>query len=264
MAHLGTTLLEYYVTEWLVCTYPRLPQAILDEAAWAYVSDEALNQVGRAWGIETAPTRAVRGALVEDVAEEQVLGRLQYGSVVEARDGALTQYKERSYVTTHAADGTVSGIKHAAERQSKAMAKAVRAIVAGMSIHESAAATRTFIYDHVLSRQVDIAAMFRFDQPTREVARLCAREGFEAPVSRLLAETGRHSRHPVYVVGVFSGTHKLGEGQGASLSEAKNRAAIAAMKAWYLFSPAAVSIPSAAATGAPYAPAFVDAGEIIV
>jgi large subunit ribosomal protein L44 len=38
-----------------------------------------------------------------------------------------------------------------------------------------------------------------------------------------LSETGRFSNSPVFVVGVFSGSDKLGEGFGASLKMAEYR-----------------------------------------
>jgi len=40
---------------------------------------------------------------------------------------------------------------------------------------------------------------------------------------RLLKETGRFSNSPVYVVGIFSGADKLGEGNGSSLKMAEYR-----------------------------------------
>lgn len=98
-------------------------------------------------------------------------------------------------------------------------------------------------------------------------SRLCAREDFDFPVARVLSETGRHSRHPVYVVGIFSGTDKLGEAAGASLREAKTRAAIAALKAWYMYSPVAgqgtsAPVPSDVEEGGSWEGAHIDMGEI--
>ena len=109
--------------------------------------------------------------------------------------------------------------------------------------------------------------MFEFRQPTRDLSRLCAREDFVAPVARILSETGRRSRTPVFVVGVFSGREKLGEGSGGSLHEARFRAAVAALKSWYLYSPMKVRVPSEM-EGAPdnveWQPLLVDGGEVIV
>jgi len=38
---------------------------------------------------------------------------------------------------------------------------------------------------------------------------------------RLLKETGRYSNSPIFVVGIFSGLDKLGEGFGSSLKMAE-------------------------------------------
>lgn len=43
------------------------------------------------------------------------------------------------------------------------------------------------------------------------------------PISRLLSETGRFSNSPIFVVGIYSGADKLGEGFGASLKMAEYR-----------------------------------------
>ena len=97
---------------------------------------------------------------------------------------------------------------------------------------------------------------------------MCAREDFEFPVARILSETGRGSRHPVYVVGVYSGKDKLGEAAGASLNEARTRAAIAALKSWYMYSPSPgkgikISVPSDTEDGGEFKPIHIDLGEIV-
>lgn len=70
----------------------------------------------------------------------------------------------------------------------------------------------------------------------------------------------------VFVVGIFSGQDKLGEGAGASLLEARSRAAVAALKGWYLYSPLNVRVPSSMEEegAAPWKPVHVDLGEVIV
>ena len=69
----------------------------------------------------------------------------------------------------------------------------------------------------------------------------------------------------MFVVGVFSGREKLGEASGASLDEARFRAAIAALKGWYLYSPVEVRVPSdVEGGGKEWSPVLVDGGEVIV
>jgi dsRNA-specific ribonuclease len=95
---------------------------------------------------------------------------------------------------------------------------------------------------------------------------LCAREGFEAPIARLESETGRLSRTPVFVVGIYSGTEKLGEAAGPSLDMARRMASMAALKAWYLYSPGnKVRVPSdmMEADAKPWKAPHIDVGEIV-
>ena len=67
--------------------------------------------------------------------------------------------------------------------------------------------------------------------------------------ARLLKESGRDTSLPIFVIGAFSGTRKLGEGFGPSLDMARFRAAEDALRRIYL----SRSIADAAATasGAP-------------
>lgn len=109
--------------------------------------------------------------------------------------------------------------------------------------------------------------LFNFVQPTRELSRLCAREGFGSPVARLLGETGRMSSAPVFIVGVYSGNECLGEGQGGSLDEARIRAAANVLKGWYLYKPFDTGdVPSRTDVNpdATFNPTMIDGGEVIV
>jgi dsRNA-specific ribonuclease len=147
-----------------------------------------------------------------------------------------------------------------------ASAQFVRALLAAIQMHAGKHSAKRFYTQHFLSRTLDLASIFDFKYPTRDLSRLCLREGFEAPVARLISETGRLSRHPVFVVGVYSGRDKLGEGVGASLDEARVRASAAALKGWYLYSPMDVVVPSEVEDGEGkerWKPNMVDCGEII-
>ena len=146
----------------------------------------------------------------------------------------------------------------------EASAGFVRALMGAVYLHAGRKAAYNFFKAYILSRHLDVSKLFEFRQPTRDLSKLCAREGFESPVARILSETGRMSRHPVFVVGVFAGKDKLGEGSGGSLDEARFRAAVGALKGWYLYSPLNVRVPSEATEGKPWEPVFVDGGEVVV
>jgi large subunit ribosomal protein L44 len=83
----------------------------------------------------------------------------------------------------------------------------------------------------------------RLAEPKRVLAALLKKKGMEAPVARwvalfspdifpitqssrwhrLLEESGRMTHAPSFVVGIFSGATKLGEGVGNSLKMAETR-----------------------------------------
>lgn len=148
----------------------------------------------------------------------------------------------------------------------QASASFVRAVMGSIYLHAGRPAAKRFFEHHILSRHLNITELFDFSHPARDLSRLCARENFEPPVAKIISETGRRSRHPVFVVGIYSGEDKLGEGAGASLLEARSRAAVAALKGWYLYSPLNVRVPSSMEEqgAAPWKPVHVDLGEVIV
>lgn len=153
-----------------------------------------------------------------------------------------------------------------------ASASFIRALTGALHLHAGPAASKAFHAAHILSRNLPLHTLFNFTYPTRDLSFLCKREGFEPPVARLISETGRHSRSPVFVVGVFSGDEKLGEGAGSSLDEGRVRAAAAAMRSWYLYKPMddEVVLPSEMDMPAvdgkarrKWKPQMVDVGEIV-
>lgn len=70
----------------------------------------------------------------------------------------------------------------------------------------------------------------------------------------------------MFVVGVFSGREKLGEGQGTSTQEAKTRASANALRAWYLYEQAGweFALPSRTEDSEKtYVMGYVDPGSIV-
>ncbi|KAH7031230.1 ribonuclease III domain-containing protein [Microdochium trichocladiopsis] len=293
LAFLGSTILQYHTSEWLIAHYPRLPMAILFAAMKGYAGVPALHQIGRAWGVEQAyaPGGEVDPGLLQFTDKKPTVVMNRWGYVrAEAKE--LQKYKWRrgmsSRVLYDDAFGEVvaeeqpetpvenQGLEVSSAKNTKdvlvedpaknAHANMVRAVIGAIYLHHGRDAAHDFVKAHVLSRRLDLSNLFEFKLPTRELARLCAREDFEAPVARLLNETGRMSRTPVFVVGIFSGRDKLGEGTGPSLDSARVAASINALKSWYLYSPGdRVPVPSDTflEDAAPWKPAYVDIGEII-
>ncbi|BCS09665.1 hypothetical protein AtubIFM55763_002855 [Aspergillus tubingensis] len=284
LATLGHDLLTHYTSEYLICTYPRLPLTVIFAAMYAYVGPKTLAAMAREWGVESA---AAPGGEVDP-------GYLQFNRVLPGVDvhskpvtGTARPHEDQTHwrksitssvVYDNEFGDPVKGPKDPSEQSKQdaqntqgvtaeqANATFVRAVMGAIYLHAGRPAAKRFFEQHFLSRHLNISDLFNFSQPARDLARLCARENFEQPVARIISETGRKSRHPVFVVGIYSGQDKLGEGAGASLLEARSRAAVAALKGWYLYSPLNVRVPSSMEEegAAPWKPVHVDLGEVIV
>lgn len=299
LAFLGQTLISYYTSEMLICKYPRLPMEIMYAAMKAFAGEKTLFYVSRSWGVENAaaPGAEVDPGLLQfdlDKARSnstkwgfaqpkpdqpqkfkrgisrRVIRHDEFGDDPDQKsldelDAEQRQQEDR--IGLSAEQQLVFGDPNQKVARSHSIhSQFVRAVVGAVYTHAGREAARSFIKAHVLSRQLDLAKLFTFKLPTRELARLCAREEFEQPVARLLSETGRLSRTPVFVVGIFSGNDKLGEGAAASLDAARQKASMNALKAWYLYSPGEnVRVPSdmMEEDAKPWEPVYVDIGEVI-
>lgn len=246
---LGRTLAGYYASEHFLCTYPRLPTQVLGAAIAAFVGPKALAALCREWGVESA---------FEPKADVDA-GLLQFRRLPPGEEQLAPHMRELAEKL--AAEGGGVG-------EELAMSRFVEATFAGVYLHEGVAASKQFFRQHVLSRRLDVDRLFNFVQPTRELSRLCAREGFDPPVARWISETGRRSIAPAFVVGIYSGLDKIGEGDGGSMDEARIRAAVHALKGWYLYTPPTGNVDFPSKTDcdprAPFKPAIIDVGEVIV
>ena len=219
---------------------------VLFAAVEAYVGPKALATMASEWGIEAA----------EAPGGEVDPGLLQFMRIRSGEDLPEALRRQAPWkwnvTTTHKimksdefGSANALGSAHALASTPVPMEEAaqsfVRALIGALHAHLGTPLVKRFYRDHFLSRHLDISALFDFRHPTRDLSRLCAREDFEAPVARLISETGRLSRHPVFVVGVYSGKDKLGEGAGSSLDEARTRAAAPSEGGEAL---AAVTVPS--------------------
>ncbi|SCV01139.1 LAME_0G14312g1_1 [Lachancea meyersii CBS 8951] len=217
----GKNLLTYHVSRQVMTQYPRLPTVVLNAAVDGYISHNVLASIGRSWGIELE-NASVMDRFLKEEPIQLTLGRLRFFNNSLKREDGVELITGQNF------------------SEEAAYALAVRSIIGALwaYTHETNPALAfKFIDNHILSRKLDVTKIFQFEHPTRELAVLCRREGLEAPVSRLLAESGRLSKAPVFIVGVFSGSEKLGEGFGASLKEAKARAATDALTKWYCYEP---------------------------
>ena len=265
LAVLGADLLDYFTTEEIICRYPRLPTAVLEAVRIAYVGERALATVAREWGVELCgePGGEVDPGLLQARIEEPE----SLDSIAERHFNPSASDSVPSSTSVSDILDSESNTDHPSQRPISAdfaFSRMVTSLVAAVHLHAGRKPARRFFLNHFLSRHLDVHRMFDFKQPTRDLANLCRREDLDSPVARILSETGRKSRHPVFNVGVFSGREKLGEAEGSSLDEARMRAAVRALKGWYLYSPVEVKTMSEAEEkGEEWKGVLVDGGEVV-
>lgn len=225
---LGKNIASYYITEYLLMKYPRLPMGVHNVAYNSIIGNEILEEIGRSWGIESDLDDDIKKFLGEEP-EFIKYGKLRYGRSQTSENG-IYKLNSREIETLKNEDFITI--------QTDAYAAAVLSIIGGLYTHCGEVSTKKFIYDFFLSRKLHLDKMFQIEQPMRELVRLCDKLEFEYPLEvRLIAETGRLSASPIFVVGTFCGEQKLGEGVGSSLDEAKTRAAVNSLLSYYLYSP---------------------------
>jgi dsRNA-specific ribonuclease len=230
---LGKNLLSYYVSEYLLMKYPRLPMLIHNAAVDSLMGADTLYEIGKSWGIQSDGSTKLSKFLANE-SEFIKYGKLRYITEQQKQvipESGVYQLSEQEVTSLNRENKFVT-------KETDAYASAVRSIIGGLYTHCGEESTKKFITDFILSRKLVLEKMFHFSQPTRELVRLCDKLNFQDPVEiRLIAETGRLSSHAIYVAGAFCGVEKLGEGAGSSIKEAKTRAVVNALMSYYLYSP---------------------------
>ncbi|KAI9017649.1 ribonuclease III domain-containing protein [Gaertneriomyces semiglobifer] len=122
--------------------------------------------------------------------------------------------------------------------------RVMQALLGAIYQENGMVAARDFIIANILSRAVDMETHLKLAHPKTVLAAVAKSKKLSKPVSRLLKETGRLSHAPVFVVGVYSGVQKIGEGYGSSLKMAEARAVTDALKRHYLEEVKNVKLPS--------------------
>lgn len=195
LATLGNALLGLVASEHFHLKYPHLPTRVLKAFVSAYVGPSTLADVGSDLGV------LAQGVQRWDRSHQRGDAKLRPKTPLLSKDVA---------------------------------AQSVRALVSVVFQELGIAAARNFIHSHFLSRKLDLTDLLKFKDPKRVLSETCRKYNRPSPQSRMIAETGRLSISPVFVVGVWSGSVKIGEASGSSIRMAEFRAAENALRRLYL------------------------------
>jgi large subunit ribosomal protein L44 len=192
----GNAWLGMLMSEALHLRFPHLPVRALKAAVSAYVGPQTLADVAAELGVTSAS-----------------LLRFDPSNKVEPSSLKLSR-------------GKAEARKVNARGASTDALRALFALVLSMN---GLPALRKQLHSLILSRQLPLEQLLKFTDPKRVLSQTCAKYSLEPPVSRLIAETGRTSIAPIFVVGVWSGATKLGEGTGSALKMAEYRVSAPAL-----------------------------------
>ncbi|KAJ1656597.1 54S ribosomal protein L3 mitochondrial [Dispira simplex] len=116
----------------------------------------------------------------------------------------------------------------------RAMGHTMQALVGAIYQEKGAATAKRFVHAFLLSRSFSVELAMNLEKPKLKLIALTKLKNMAHPVARLLKETGRLTNSPVYIVGMFSGTRKIGEGFGSSIKMAEVRACKDALIRYHL------------------------------
>ncbi|EEB08847.1 ribosomal protein subunit L3 [Schizosaccharomyces japonicus yFS275] len=209
---IGRVLRDLYTLEYIKTKYPRLPEEGVAVLKDGLAGTAVLNQLAAMFGLET---------IGKDENLVDGMGKIIYSRVpAESFRQGRESYK------------------------SEAVARTILSILAGVYIHEGNAAARLFVQNFMLSRYLPPDTLMLFQKPKQQLRALCRRLGVSKPVYYLEAETGRKSREPVFVVGVYADGERIGQGQASSLKLSQSQAAHNAVLSYYIYSPSYKTLPS--------------------
>lgn len=212
LATVGNSLLGMLATEFLHLRYPNLPTRVLKAAVSAYVGPTTLADVGAELGLSG-----------------QGILRWNKEARIPTSSNAVHKRGGRGATPANTTNNHMRTLL-----STDVISDSMRALIAVLFSELGLSATRNFVTSHFLNRSLNLASLLKFNNPKYALASTCAKYGKPAPQSRMVAESGRLSISPVFVVGVWSGETKVGEGSGSSIRMAEFRAAEDALRRLYL------------------------------
>ena len=120
------------------------------------------------------------------------------------------------------------------EYRHRCWADGVYAIISLLKDFKGCEKANAFIDATILNRPFEPESFVEYKAPKCQLIEELKKRNMQPPVYRMIGETGRLSLGSAFVVGVYSGVDKIGEGYSSSIKKAELKAAIDALNQFYL------------------------------
>ncbi|KAI8917175.1 ribonuclease III domain-containing protein [Powellomyces hirtus] len=126
----------------------------------------------------------------------------------------------------------------------KVTSSVLQALIGALYLDQGAAAAKEFIVEHFFSRPIDASIHTKMADPKALLDAIVRTSKRERPVARILREAGGGTPAAIYMVGLFQGDVKLGDGYGSSREQAESRAVRNALRKHFKEEIKAIEAPS--------------------
>lgn len=232
---IGQELIQESAEAHVKRTFPRLFKSNYRLAVQTFTWERNLAVLGSMFGIEQALVNVI--GLRERIPRtaEEMAARIKTLVLSRRTKGPKTDDGSDS---SNGCNGSESSNSSNNCEDIKNKSAAVTCLIGACLEHLGKARTQRMISERLLSAYLDPKQLVRSKNPALELSKYLLQEEATTKARsgicfRLLGESGRKSHNSMYVVGVYanrSSTRMLGEGYGASLYLAQQRAALDALR----------------------------------
>ncbi|CAI8500025.1 unnamed protein product [Hanseniaspora opuntiae] len=224
---LGYKALKANVLTRLYIKYPRLPSIIADALIEQLLSVKNLHNIGLSqFGLEVNKQTLLEAYLAnEDV--------LEYFGKVSSLENFIN--RKTANGITEVVNSNITGEKVPIEY--RPVSDATLALF-GLMNQKVPNLFELFARDFLNVEELEIQKVFLLNDSENTLNDILSVENIPKVAYKLLAETGRDSAEPMFIVGVFTAEgEKLGEGFGSNVQDARSRAALDACIKYFCYSP---------------------------
>lgn len=227
MKTLGYQALKLNLLGRLYIKYPRLPRSIRDALVEQLLSIKNMHNIGLTqFGLDVNNQTLLEAYLAnEDISD--------YFGKVSSVENFINRRTANGI--TEVINSKITGELVPVEYRSVADATAA---IFGLMCQKTPALFEVFARDVFNVEDLEIQKTFLFNDSLHTLDDIITTEGLPKVVYKLVAETGRNSEEPMFVVGVFTAEgEKLGEGYASNPEDAKRKAALDACIKYFCYTP---------------------------